>query len=66
MSELLRRIPDETVKIETVLAGDVWPVSADSGQLAARLSLSTSLFQAGSAPEICLIKRRRSANPEAS
>jgi hypothetical protein len=28
--------------------------------------LSTSLFQAGSADEICLIERRRSANPEAS
>jgi nitrogen-specific signal transduction histidine kinase/CheY-like chemotaxis protein len=33
MSELLRRTLDETIKIETVLAGGLWPVSADSGQL---------------------------------
>ena len=33
MSELLRRTLDETIKIETVLAGGLWPVSADSSQL---------------------------------
>ena len=33
MSELLRRTLDETIKIETVLAGGLWPVSADSNQL---------------------------------
>jgi len=33
MSELLRRTLDETIKIETVLAGGLWPVFADSSQL---------------------------------
>ena len=33
MSELLRRTLDETIKIETVLAGGLWPVFADSTQL---------------------------------
>jgi len=33
MSELLRRTLDETIKIETVLAGGLWPVSVDSSQL---------------------------------
>ena len=33
MSDLLRRTLDETIKIETVLAGGLWPVSADSSQL---------------------------------
>lgn len=33
MSELLRRTLDETIKIETVLAGGLWAVSADSTQL---------------------------------
>jgi signal transduction histidine kinase len=33
MSELLRRSLGETIAIETVLAGGLWPVSADAGQL---------------------------------
>ena len=33
MSELLRRTVDETIKIETVLAGGLWPVFSDGSQL---------------------------------
>jgi CheY-like chemotaxis protein len=33
MSELLRRTLDDAIKIETVLAGGLWQVSADSSQL---------------------------------
>lgn len=33
MSELLRRALGETVRLETVLAGGLWPVCADAGQL---------------------------------
>jgi signal transduction histidine kinase/ActR/RegA family two-component response regulator len=33
MSDLLRRTLDETVNIETVLAGGLWPVFADANQL---------------------------------
>jgi hypothetical protein len=33
MSELLRRTWDETIRIETVLTGGLWPISVDSSQL---------------------------------
>ena len=33
MSELLRRTLGEQVRLETVLAGELWPVEADAGQL---------------------------------
>jgi signal transduction histidine kinase/ActR/RegA family two-component response regulator len=33
MSELLRRTLGEQVQIQTMLAGDMWPVEADAGQL---------------------------------
>jgi hypothetical protein len=38
MSEMLRRTLGETIQIETVLAGGIWPIFCDATELKARSS----------------------------